>query len=300
MSVARDWRLWSCSCRLVVEDDDALAAAGDLVDRELARVEQACSRFRPDSELMRLVRSPDGSALLSPLLAELLGAALEAARQTDGALDPTIGSVLVGLGYDRDIDLVRQEHPRVRVVPAPPGWRSVRLTGHQVSMPPGTQLDLGATAKALAADRCARLVHQRLGTPALVSLGGDIATAGDVPDGWQVTVQDVPQDAPHRITLLPGAAVATSSTVHRSWSRDGERHHHLLDPATGRSATGPWRSVTAVAPTCLRANVATATALVRGDGALTWLRSTGLPARLVSHDGSVATLNGWPREEVAA
>ena len=251
---------------------------------------------------MRLVRSADGSAQLSPLLSELLGVALEAARQTEGALDPTIGSVLVGLGYDRDIELVRQDRAaaRVRAVATPPGWRSIRLEGNRVVMPPGTQLDLGATAKALAADRCARLVHQHLDTPVLVSLGGDIATAGAVPGGWQVTVQDLPEDAPHRITLLAGAAVATSSTVHRAWRGDGERHHHLLDPATGRSATGQWRSVTAVAPTCLRANVATATALVRNDDAVTWLRGTGLPARLVSHDGTVATLNGWPRERAAA
>jgi thiamine biosynthesis lipoprotein len=288
MGAARDWRLWSSTCRLVVGDDDALAAAGDLVDQELARIEQACSRFRPDSELMRLVRSADGSARLSPLLAELLGAALEAARRTDGSLDPTIGSLLVGLGYDRDIDLVRRDPARARVVPTPPGWRSVRIEGNRVSMPPGTQLDLGATAKALAADRCARLVHQRLGTPVLVSLGGDIATAGPAPDGWQVTVQDLPQDAPQQVTLLAGAAVATSSTVHRAWSGDGGRQHHLLDPATGR------------APPCLRANVARATALVRGDDAVAWLRSTGLPARLVSSDGAVATLNGWPREEAAA
>lgn len=297
----RDWELWSSSCRLVVRHGDALDDAVAIVDAELARIEQACSRFRPDSELMRLARTDDGSAQLTPVLAELVGAALEAARASGGAVDPTLGSVLAGLGYDRDITLVRQGHARVRVVRPAPGWRSLHLEGNRLVMPPGTQLDLGATAKALAADRCARLVHRLLGTDVLVALGGDIATAGDGPDeGWQVTVQDLPSDATHRITLAPGAGVATSSTSHRTWRQGSESRHHLVDPATGRPATGPWRTVTAVAPTCLRANVATTAALVRGEDALAWLRSTGLPARLVSHSGAVVTLNGWPREELAA
>ncbi len=168
-------------------------------------------------------------------------------------------------------------------------------------MPADTQLDLGATAKAAAADRCARLVHDHVGTGVLVSLGGDIATAGSAPaGGWQVTVQDLPYDVPQQVTLTEGAAIATSSTAKRTWRQGDEQHHHLVDPATGRSATGPWRSVSAVAPTCVRANVATTAALVRGDDALLWLRRTGLPARLVSHTGSVVTLNGWPREAVAA
>jgi thiamine biosynthesis lipoprotein len=300
MSASRDWELWSCSCRLVVRDEGTLAEAAAIVDVELARIETACSRFRPDSELMGLARAEDGSAQISPLLAELLGAAIDAARASDGAVDPTLGSVLAGLGYDRDIALVRQGHARVRVVPPAPGWRSLHLEGNRLVMPPRTQLDLGATAKALAADRCARLVHRLLGTDVLVALGGDIATAGDGDEGWQVTVQDLPHDAPHRITLAPGAGVATSSTAHRTWRQGSESRHHLVDPATGRPATGPWRTVTAVAPTCLRANVATTAALVRGEDALAWLRSTGLPARLVSHSGAVVTLNGWPREELAA
>jgi thiamine biosynthesis lipoprotein len=167
-------------------------------------------------------------------------------------------------------------------------------------MPPGTQLDLGATAKASAADRCARLVSSRLGTGVLVSLGGDIATAGPGPDqGWQVMVQDLPSDVPQQISLAPGAAVATSSNARRTWTQAGQPRHHLVDPLTGFPATSPWRSVTVVAPTSLRANTATTAALVKGRGALAWLRSTALPARLVSHDGDVATLGSWPREAAA-
>ncbi|MCW2847198.1 MAG: FAD:protein transferase [Marmoricola sp.] len=299
---AHDWELWSSSCRLVVTDSTRLEAAAALVDAELARVEQACSRFRPDSELMTLARDEDGSTVLSPLLADLMRAALSAARDSGGAVDPTLGAVLAGLGYDRDIAEVRarESHSPVVVLRPYAGWRSLRLEGRRLQMPPGTQLDLGATAKAVAADRCASLVADRLGTGVLVSLGGDIATAGPTPaGGWQVTVQDLPDDVPQQITLHGGAALATSSSARRTWFQDGRPRHHLVDPSTRLPATGPWRSVTVVAPTCLRANTATTAAMVKGDDALAWLRSTGLPARLVSHSGALVTLGGWPREVAA-
>jgi thiamine biosynthesis lipoprotein len=296
----RDWELWSSSCRLVVADAAALPGATAIVDEELAHIEQACSRFRLDSELMTLVRDDDGAAELSPLLAELVRAALLAARETDGAVDPTLGSVLAGLGYDRDIAEVRRVDRSHVTVRRHPGWRALVLQGRRLLMPPGTQLDLGATAKAVAADRCARLVHEQLGTGVLVSLGGDIATRGATPaGGWQVRVQDLPDDVPQQITLHEGAAVATSSTARRTWTQDGQPRHHLVDPLTRMPAVGPWRSVTVVAPTCLRANTATTAAMVKGDGALTWLRNTGLPARLVSHEGGLVTLGGWPREAAA-
>lgn len=301
MTGVRDWEQWSTSCRLVLTRPELLAEATAIVDEVLADVDRACSRFRPDSELLTLAPDTDGWSRLSPTLADLLRVALEAAVQTDGALDPTIGATLVDLGYDRDIRLLTDDRTSVvTVVRRPTGWRSLRLEDTRVWMPPGTQLDLGATAKAVAADRCARAVAQRLDTGVLVSLGGDIATAGRGPEGgWQVTVQDLSSDVPQQISLFDGAAIATSSTARRTWRRDGQVVHHLIDPTTARPATGRWRSVTVVAPDCARANTVATAALVKGDGAVAWLRYAALPARLVSHDGDVATLNHWPREVAA-
>lgn len=307
----RDWGLWSTTARLVVTDPARLAEAADLVDDLLAAVDRAASRFRPDSELLGLARSGDGDVVLSPLLAALLAEALDAARETGGAVDPTLGGALVALGYDRDFSLLARPGTTPDgaagargsgapvVVRSVPGWHSLALTGRRLSMPAGVQLDLGATAKAGAADRAAAVVSERLGTGVLVSLGGDVATAGPPPaGGWQVTVQDLPVDVPQQVTLAAGAALATSSTVRRTW-RTGDRDvHHLLDPRTGQPARGPWRTASVVAPSCTRANAASTAALVKGGDAVTWLRGTGLPARLVSEDGDVVVLGGWPAPAV--
>jgi thiamine biosynthesis lipoprotein len=263
----------------------------------LAEVDQACSRFRPDSELMAAARSC-GPVQISPLLATLVEVALRAADTSDGAVDPTVGSALCGLGYDRDLAAVGSDTVDVDGMQIPvstAGWRSVELTGNTLTMPKGLVLDLGATAKAFTADCCARLVADALDTGVLVSLGGDIATAGPAPSqGWQVLVQDQQDDPSCVVTMPAGKAIATSSTRSRQWRRGGRVLHHILDPRTCQPAPRTWRCVTVVADHCTDANTLTTAALVLGAEAPAMLREHGVPARLVAADGTVRTLGGWP------
>nr|WP_246416480.1 FAD:protein FMN transferase [Nocardioides luti] len=263
----------------------------------LAEVEEAASRFREDTEIRRLVPGPDGTVLVSPMLADLLGEALRAARDTDGAVDPTVAASLAALGYDRDIRLVESGERLVALVRPVPGWGRLRLDGRRLTIPPGLELDLGATAKAVAADRAAALVAGRLGTGVLLSLGGDIATAGPAPvGGWQVSVHDAPHDPAAHVALPAGSALATSSTVRRTWHRRGHTLHHIVDPATGLPADPVWRTVSVAAPTCAAANTAATAAIVKGRDGFGWLRHRGLTARLVGRDGRVHLTGGWPDE----
>jgi thiamine biosynthesis lipoprotein len=288
------WPIWGTVARIVVTDPALLPEATAIVEAELAAIDAACSRFRPDSELSLACRSAGRPVTVSPLLADLVSAALEAARQTGGDVDPTIGAALCGLGYDRDFAAVtgRLVAPAVRVF-AGPDWRSVRLHGDELTVPDGVLLDLGATAKAVAADRAAMLVAARLGVGVLVALGGDIATAGPAPaGGWRVLVQDRPGDPRCTVRLPAGAALATSSTVGRSWGRPGELLHHILDPRTGRPAPRVWRTVSVAAYSCLRANTLSTAAVVRGHAAPD--QFDGVPARLVTTGLDVLRLGGWP------
>ncbi len=299
-TASTDWDLWSTHARLVVTNPAMLSPARELVDSYLAKVDDAANRFREDSEISRLVGRP-GPVTLSPTLTHLMTEALAAAELTDGDVDPTVGGAVRRLGYDRDLALVTDDGGPVRaVVRAVPGYRSLALEGSRLRMPAGVELDLGATAKAVAADRCAALVQGALGTGVLVSLGGDIATAGPAPaKGWQIHVQDRDEDPWTQITLPAGAAVATSSTVSRQWRRGGETVHHIVDPRTGRPAARVWRSVTVAADTCARANAVTTAALVRGERAVDWVRGLGLPARFLRADGALVLTDGWPSEVAA-
>jgi thiamine biosynthesis lipoprotein len=287
-----------------------------IADRELAAVDLACSRFRPDSELMALNRAAgDGPQRISPVFADLLAAALRAARITGGDVDPTCGRALAGLGYDRDFaEVVGDAPPRLTGPVGPvPGWQHVHLeAGDRRGRPPGraqrrawldrgVQIDLGATAKAWASDRCAELIAREAGCGILVSLGGDIAVAGPGPaDGWRVRVTDdhaAPPSAPGQTVTIRTGGLATSSTTVRAWKVGGRPVHHIIDPATGEPARSCWRTVTVAAGDCVDANTASTAAIIRGPAALDWLHDIGLPARLVRHDGTVETTAGWPRDD---
>jgi thiamine biosynthesis lipoprotein len=161
-------------------------------------------------------------------------------------------------------------------------------------------LDLGATAKALAADRAAERANASAGAGVLVSLGGDIALAGPAPpEGWRVRVTDDHRSdvsAPGQWIALRTGGLATSSTTTRRWSTASGSAHHLIDPATGRSVSGVWRTVSVTAASCLDANIASTAAIVRGERAAAWLESLGLPSRLVSTDGAARHVAGWPTQ----
>ncbi|WP_034213214.1 FAD:protein FMN transferase [Actinoplanes subtropicus] len=288
------WTVWGTVARIVVTDPARVEEATNLVKAELAAVDRACSRFRADSELREACRSGGRPVTVSPLLAHLIRSALTAARQTDGAVDPTVGAALCGLGYDRDFAAItgRQVAPAVRVF-ATPDWRAVHLHDLELTVPDGVLLDLGATAKAVAADRAAARVAERLGVGVLVALGGDITTAGQGPaGGWQILVQDRPGDPQACVRLPSGAALATSSTAGRTWGRPGELLHHIVDPRTGRPAAPVWRTVSVAAHSCLRANTLSTAAIVRGHAAPDLLGT--VPSRLVTPSLDVLRLGGWP------
>jgi len=196
----------------------------------------------------------------------------------------------------------RQDTAPVVTATPRPAWRRVRVdrAAGTVQVPAGVKLDLGSTAKALAADRACRSVHERLRCGVLVALGGDLAARGRTPHGgWQVHVTDdhrAGADAPGQRISIEGGGLATSSTAVRTWTVAGQRRHHIIDPATGEPARTRWRTVSVAAADCTDANIASTAALLREDAA-SWLAELGLPARLVEHDGRVLTVAGWPQED---
>lgn len=301
---AASWRALGTLVHLVVTDPRCLPQARTLLKADLAEVDLACSRFRPDSEIVALQASKTSAQQVSPLLAEAIAVALRAAELTDGDVDPTIGAALSALGYDRDFDQIQKAQPRQSVtVRTVPGWRAVHLDGRTLTMPAGLQLDLGATAKAWAADRSAARIAGQTGAGVLVSLGGDIAVAGPAPEGgWRIRVQDVtgaPEDrpeGPYTLIAIRDGGLATSSTRARRWQRGGDVLHHILDPRTGLPADPVWRTVSVAAGTCADANAASTAAIIRGRAALGWLAGLGLPARLVDATGAVFTAAGWPHD----
>jgi thiamine biosynthesis lipoprotein len=279
--------------------DDALA----ILRAQLDEIDRACSRFRDDSELMQLNRGNGSPRPVSHLLCESVAVALDAAKVTDGLLDPTVGAAVRATGYDRSFAELSAAGPRVGRVgfAGVPGWQMVELDAEAcvLRIPTGVELDLGATAKAFAADRAAVAIQAETNTHVLISLGGDIAVAGAPDGGWPVLIADdhrAPVDGPGPVIAIASGGVATSSTTVRNWRIGGDAFHHLIDPRTGSSARTPWRTVSVAAATCLAANTASSTALILGSAAPDWLEDRELPARLVRNDGACTYVGGWPED----
>ncbi|WIX92727.1 FAD:protein FMN transferase [Amycolatopsis sp. DG1A-15b] len=360
------------TAELLVTDPARLGAAVAVLREELAAIDAACSRFRPDSEISRLHEAAGREVRVGPLLAEAVGVALRAARLTEGLVDPTVGAAVRALGYDRDFAFVAGDRHTEELggaddrdsaadpsrasagaagrypagsgaaglgrapagagdrrpagsgaaglgrapadaadrypatVPAP-GWHRILFdpVRRLVVLPRGVHLDLGATAKALAADRAARRIHATVGCGTLVNLGGDLRAAGPPPTGgWLVALGDDHADAVTRpdatVALHRDGALATSGTTRRRWRHGGRTVHHIVDPRTGDVPEARWRTVTVAARSTVDANTASTAAIVLGAGAPAWLERRQLPARLAGVDGDVVTTPGWPGERAAA
>ena len=314
------FEVWGSVALVAVADSGRLEPAREAVAAVVEEFDRACSRFRQDSELTALNAAAGRSVPASGLLLDSVEAALRAATLTGGDVDPSVGEALIALGYDRDFASIAGEAatgtdgreasespgaPTPAATPPPriakvPGWRAIRVDrdAGTVLVPRGVSLDLGATAKALAADRAAARASRQAECGVLVGLGGDIALAGKAPrDGWRIRVTDDHRagvHAPGQWIILRSGGVATSSTTARRWRAGGEVVHHLLDPATRRPVTGEWRTASVAAGSCLDANIASTAAIVRGPRAVPWLTSLRLPSRLVTATGASVHLAGWP------
>ncbi len=303
LAVYRSTR-WSTSVELVVTDRRAVAAATAILDRQLDRIEQVASRFRADSEINGLhaavAESPERTHAVSHDLFEAVSLAIRAAALSDGVVDPTVGGALCRLGYDRDFSLVAEGVSGSLPAPHPvPGWQTVRMDRGRkaIGMLPGTVLDLGATAKAWAADRACAAITEELGCGTMVSLGGDVAIGCAPRAGFTVGIADVCGDRSTTVQVaIHSGGLATSGIGRRHWRLGRDEVHHLVNPETGLPVHPYWRTVSVTAGSCVDANTASTAAMVKGIGAVNWLEDRDLPARLVRTDDLCITAAGWPAD----
>ncbi len=287
---------------LQVMAPEAALDAGPIVKSLFDDWDRHFSRFRPDSELSRVNASAGRTVVVSDVFIGVIRAAIAAAHATEGLFDPTVGSRMIALGYDRTyIELPSDTAAGRPLAPWTSGaWRAIEVhpEAGTVRIPSGASLDFGGIAKGMAVDAALdRLARHGFDTAA-VDAGGDLAVRG-VPTGlggWPIALTEA-AGAP-TVTIASGA-LATSSTTRRRWRVSGDERHHLLDPRTGLPAASGLRSVTVVAASCRVAEVAAKVALLLGreDGER-FLARPGLSGVLVSDDGSARPVGRW-RTEVA-
>lgn len=287
------FRAMGCEMLAVLDRDDAAAQAQlAAVPGWFAGWEQQLSRFRTNSDLSRLNAAAGRAVVVPPALWAVIEVALDAARQSDGLVRPTVLDALEQAGYDRSFAELAPSGTPASPAIRPADWRMIALEqrSHVVRLPAGVRLDLGGVAKGWAADQAVRRLAAT--GPALVDAGGDIVVSGPLSDGspWPIAIANpfVPDDALEMLLLTQGA-VATSGRDYRHWQRGGIEQHHIIDPRTGQPAQTDVLTATIVGPSGPAVEMAAKVALILGSRAgLAWLdaRPT-LAGLLVLQDGQV-------------
>ena len=304
--LVRTWPAIGTHATVVVQRPDHVEPAELILRAEIDVIDRACSRFRGDSELQMVHAEAGRPVRVSDVLFEALAVACTVAHRTAGAVDPTIGNAIERLGYDRDLsEVVRQ--PRSALLDLDPviGYTHVQLDRGRrtVRIPRGVKLDLGSSAKALIADRSAARIADAVGAGALVSIGGDVAVAGEPPpEGWAVGIavsSSRPAGEADQVVAIRRGGLASSSPSVRRWTVGDRQVHHILDPMTGDCVSPYWTLASATGASCVEANAVTTAALVWGHQALQRLPSFDQAVRLVRQDGRIFSLNGWPEERAA-
>ena len=301
---SRSFRAIGTTATVVVRD----VAVADLAERtlagELEAIDLACSRFRADSELQMVARqrraapSRWGSCCSKRSKSLSLPPSAREARSTrpSAMRSPRSGTTRTSTRCVPGLRLRLGRSGR---------WRGTRMCNSipataRVRIPRGVRLDLGSTAKALAADRAAARIAQTIGDGVLVSLGGDVAVAGPAPaGGWAIGIareSSTPAALVDQVVAITHGGLASSATSVRAWKAGDRAVHHIVDPRTGDCVEPYWVMASATGSSCVEANLVTTASLVWGEQALDRFAGFGRAARLVRFDGEVFSVNGWPHE----
>ncbi|MGZ5130000.1 MAG: FAD:protein FMN transferase [Caldimonas sp.] len=285
MGTAIGVELWS-------DDRAAGIAAIDSVMAEMHRIDRAMSPHKPDSELSRINREACAAPVpLSEEMASLLARAESFARLSGGAFDITYAAV--GQLYDYR-ERVRPSDEAIARARQSVGWRHLVLDRQARTVRfarPGMRIDLGGFAKGHAVDNAARLLRARGIAHAMVSAGGDSRVIGDRRGRpWTIGIRDPRRASGELVAVLPleDVSISTSGDYERFFVEGGERFHHLIDPATGRSPGGV-RSVTVLAEDGLTSEALSKTVFVLGveKGLALIASQPGVDAVVVDANGAL-------------
>lgn len=271
--------------RIVLHAPDRPSAesAAEAAFATLAALDRVLSDWNHASELSRVVRTAaEAPVPISADLCDVTRRALELARATDGAFDPTLGPV-VGLWRAARRDGRLPSGPEIEAARARTGWRGVRLDVEARTLflaRPDMRLDFGAIGKGYACQRALAVLTARGIESALVELGGDLACSAPPPgrDGWAIELGPNPGASTGERLIVSHVAVSTSGDREQSIEIDGRRHSHVVDPSTGLGLTNRARVVVIAADGATADALSTALAVKGGAAALDLARATGVEA----------------------
>lgn len=227
----------------------------------------------------------------------ILAEAKEISRLTDGAFSVTIAPITALWSFTgTSVNSVPTDETRLNLLPLVDDQRITLGEDGTVTLPAGMQIDLGGIAKGYIADKVADIIREKA-TAGIISLGGNVYTVGQKPDGsrFSVAITDPLQPSMSRsIIYTRDCTVVTSGTYERGFNFGGVRYHHILDPKNGWPAQSDLVSATFVMASSMEADaLATACIVLGSEKALALADSLQADALFIRADGSILTTDGF-------
>jgi thiamine biosynthesis lipoprotein len=237
-------------------------------------LESRLTRFRNDSELSHINQQTGKWIAVTKETFTILRLANEQFDLTNGVFNPFMGHVIQNLGYRvtfKDIHNQTQELFRIQYPYLPPMHSPLQLNEmtQEVRLDNGYMLDLGGIAKGWIVEQTADHLLNNGVSDFICNAGGDLVCKGtNNGQPWVVGITDPFNEDKHIFNLnVSNMCVATSGTYSRTWSKQGRKVHHIIDPFLGEPADTDIISCTVISPSLIEAEILAKAALILGTSA---------------------------------
>lgn len=288
------------SVKLVADTERALLPLQQAIQRELDLVVAQMSTWEPSSDLSRFNAAPAGSWHVLPAeFFAVLSCALQVARDSGGAYDPTAGALVNAWGFGPTLrfnepTFVPPTTAQLQNARARCGWQRIAIdsVSHRVFQPGDATIDLSAIAKGFGVDQVARRLLAMGIDNFLVEVGGELRGEGTRPDGqpWWVALEQPASaslsEVAETVAALYNWSIATSGDYRRYFEKNGVRYSHTIDPRNGQPIDNGLASVTVLHRDCMLADAwSTALGVMGAEEGIAHADRLGLCALFIKRDG---------------
>ncbi len=222
--------------------------------KKVEELEDKLSVFREGSDVYKINKYK--KATVSSETIEVIKRSFEISRITEGAFDITC-KPLINLykkcGKEKRLPSKKEIKETLKKI----NWKDVKITGNEVVLKKGMEIDLGGIAKGYIVDKIVEFLKMKGIKNGLVNAGGDIYCWGKNPEGkrWKIGIRNpFYKDRIIGKISLTEKGIATSGDYEQYIKIKGKKFSHIVNPKTGKTVQNFPVSLTVIAPDCTTAD----------------------------------------------
>lgn len=227
------------SFHITMDDGENQVSEAD-IDSLIHAMNRSLSTYMPNSDISR-INNGDTTVIVDELFKEVFEKSARIYEESDGAFDPTIGTLVNAWGFGPADPIEDMEQKDVDSLLVFVGFQKLKLENSKlIKMYPEMFLDFNANAKGFAVDVIGRFLEQQGIVNYLIEIGGEIRARGKNAKQqiWRIAIEKPNFDGSRSfqtIIVLNNEAIATSGN-YRKFKIDastGEKYAHTIDTKTG-------------------------------------------------------------------